>query len=117
MDKIENIEEFYLRKFNRIPEDIHQQIGHFNVFRLEPFVGDKAQPIPYKRRDYYKIALIVGRSKIHYADKVVEIKKQALVFSNPQIPYKWEQMESVRSGFFLCIQSTFLSSVRKSGTI
>jgi hypothetical protein len=33
--------------------------------------------------------LVIGNSKVHYADKVVEVQKQALSFSNPQIPYKW----------------------------
>lgn len=48
MDKIETIEEFYKRKFDWMPDNIKNEIGHFNVFRLEPFVGDKAQPVPYK---------------------------------------------------------------------
>ena len=102
MDKIETIEEFYKRKFNWMPDNIKNEIGHFNVFSLEPFVGDKTQPVPYKRRDYYKIMLVIGNSKVHYADKVVEVNKQALSFSNPQIPYKWEHLDNVRSGSF-CI--------------
>jgi len=107
MEKIENLDEFYKIKFNSIPENMHSGMGHFNVFQLEPFVGDKAKPIPFKRRDYFKATLIVGRSKIHYADKVIEIQKQALVFSNPLIPFKWEQMESVREGFFCVFNQDF----------
>ncbi|MBS1510310.1 MAG: helix-turn-helix transcriptional regulator [Bacteroidetes bacterium] len=107
MNKIETIEEFYKRKFNWIPENILSEIGHFNVFKLEPFTGDKAQPVPYKRRDYYKIMLIIGNSRVHYADKVVQVQKQALSFSNPQIPYKWEHLEQVRSGFFCVFNKNF----------
>lgn len=106
MEKVENIEEFYQRKFDWIPEGIHNEVGHFNVFKLEPFVGDKAKPVPYKRRDYYKIMLMVGNSKIHYADKVIDIQKQALVFSNPQIPYKCEYNENIGDGFF-CVFNQF----------
>ena len=73
MNKIETLEEFYKRKFDWMPDNIRNEIGHFNIFRLEPFVGDKAPPVPYKRRDYYKIMLVVGNSKVHYADKVVEV--------------------------------------------
>lgn len=102
MEKIETIEEFYRRKFDWMPDNIKNEIGHFNVFRLEPFVGDRAKPVPYKRRDFYKIMLVVGKSKVHYADKVIEVQKQALSFSNPQIPYKWEHTENIRSGVF-CI--------------
>jgi AraC family transcriptional activator of pobA len=107
MDKIETIEEFYKRKFDWMPDNIKNEIGHFNVFRLEPFVGDKAQPVPYKRRDYYKIMQVIGNSKVHYADKVVEVKKQALSFSNPQIPYKWEHLDNIRSGSFCIFNQHF----------
>ncbi|HWB26704.1 MAG TPA: helix-turn-helix transcriptional regulator [Chitinophagaceae bacterium] len=107
MNRVETIEEFYKRKFNWMPENIRNDIGHFNVFKLEPFVGDKAQPIPYKRRDYYKIMLVRGGSKVHYADKVVEVQKQALSFSNPQIPYKWEHLENIRGGCFCVFNHHF----------
>jgi AraC family transcriptional activator of pobA len=107
MNKIETIEEFYKRKFGWMPDNIKNEIGHFNVFILEPFVGDKAQPVPYKRRDYYKVMLVIGNSKVHYADKVVEVKKQALSFSSPQIPYKWEHLDNIRSGSFCVFNQHF----------
>lgn len=102
MKKAESLESFYKRKFDWIPNDLKSGIGHFNVFQLEPFTGEKAQPIPYKRRDFYKIMLVKGNSKVHYADQVIEVKKQALSFSNPLIPYKWEHLDNIRSGSF-CI--------------
>jgi AraC-like DNA-binding protein len=102
MSKVETIEEFYKQKFDWMPDNIRNGIGHFNVFKLEPFVGDKAQPVPYKRRDYFKVMLVIGNSKVQFADKVVEVKKQALSFSSPQIPYKWEHLDNIRKGFF-CI--------------
>ncbi|MGD0581682.1 MAG: helix-turn-helix transcriptional regulator [Bacteroidales bacterium] len=107
MDKIETIEEFYKRKFDWMPDNIRNEIGHFNVFRLEPFVGDKAQPVPYKRRDFFKIMLVKGNSQVHYADKVVEVKKQALSFSNPLIPYKWEHLDTMRNGSFCIFNQHF----------
>ena len=72
MDKIESIEEFYKRKFNWMPDNIRDEIGYFNVIRLELFFGDKAQPVPYKRRDFYKIMLVKGSSKVHFAMKIQE---------------------------------------------
>ncbi|WP_337042965.1 helix-turn-helix domain-containing protein [Emticicia sp. 17c] len=107
MEKIETIEELYQRKFDWMPENIRNEMGHFNVFRLEPFVGDKAKPVPYKRRDYFKIMLVVGKSRVYYADKVIEVQKQALSFSNPQIPYKWEHTEQIRSGAFCIFNQHF----------
>ena len=78
MDKSETIEEFYKRKFDWMPDNIRNEIGHFNVFKLDPFVGARAKPVPYKKRDFFKIMLVIGNSKVQYADKVIEVVKQAL---------------------------------------
>jgi AraC family transcriptional activator of pobA len=59
MNKVETIEEFYKRKFDWMPDNIRNEIGHFNVFSLEPFVGDKAQPVPYKRRVFSAYLIII----------------------------------------------------------
>lgn len=107
MDKIESLEDFYKRKFEWMPDNIRQEIGHFNVFALEPFVGEKAKPVPYKRRDFFKVMLVEGASKVHYADKVVEVRQQALSFSNPLIPYKWEHLDAVCGGFFCIFNQHF----------
>jgi AraC-like DNA-binding protein len=107
MEKIETIEDFYKRKFGWMPDNVRNEIGHFNVFRLEPFVGEKASPVPYKRRDFFKIMLVVGSSRVHYADKIIEVQKQALSFSNPLIPYKWEHTEKISSGVFCIFNQHF----------
>ena len=107
MRKVETIEEFYKRKFNAVPENIRGEIGHFNVFKLEPFVGANAKPVPYSRRDYYKIMLVIGNYTMHYADEVVEIRKQGLVFSNPQIPYACEHTERIENGLFCVFTPAF----------
>ncbi len=107
IDKIETLEELYKRKFDHIPESFYREIGHFNVFRLEPQPDGKAKPVPYKRRDYFKITLCIGKSRIHYADKVMEVEKQALVFSNPFIPYKWEHVENIVGGYFCIFNQEF----------
>jgi len=72
MDKLDTIEDFYKNQTNGIPVYYQKEIGHFNVFRLDPYVGKNAIPIPHKRRDYYKIMLVVGLSMVHYADKIIE---------------------------------------------
>ena len=107
MRKSESIIDFYKAKLNWVPDTIQRDIGHFNLFRLEPFVGVNARPVPYGRRDYFKISLIRGNNKIHYADKVVEIKKQALFFANPQVPYSWEEIDKVQSGYFCVFTPAF----------
>ena len=107
MNKVESLQDFYKRKFDWMPDNLKNEIGHFNVFKLDPFVGSNARPVPYQRRDYYKIMLIIGESKVHFADRVVEVKKQALSFSNPLIPYKWEHLDTVRSGVFCVFNQHF----------
>ena len=107
MRKVETIEEFYKSKFDAVPDNIRSEIGHFNVFKLDPFVGNNAKPVPYSRRDYFKIMLVIGNYRMHYADEVVEIQKQALAFSNPQIPYNCEYTDRIRSGFFACLLQPF----------
>ncbi len=107
MDKIETIEDFYKRKFDWMPDNIRNEIGHFNVFQHEPIVPGKVKPLPYKRRDFYKIMLVVGDINMNYADKVVAIKKQALFFSNPQIPYKCDNLEKIKSGFYCIFNQHF----------
>ncbi len=104
MKSTETLSEFYLRK--GFAEATPQEgIGHFNLFELPPFVEGQPTVIPYSRRDFYKIMLVKGSSKVHYADQVYQIKKQALSFSNPQIPYKWEHLDKVREGIY-CVFTT-----------
>lgn len=107
MEKTETIEDFYKTKLNWVPDNIRKEIGHFNVFKLDDFVGYHSKPIPYSRKDYFKISLIIGRNKVHYADKTIEIKKQALLFANPQIPYNWEEIDQKQSGFFCVFTPAF----------
>ncbi|MCD0467833.1 AraC family transcriptional regulator [Flavobacterium sp. ENC] len=107
MEKTETIEDFYRTKLNFMPDNLKKEIGHFNVFELDDFMGCSAKPIPYSRKDYFKISLIIGKNRVHYADKIVEIEEQALFFANPQIPYNWEQLEEHQTGFFCVFTEAF----------
>lgn len=87
---------------NWLPENLRSEIGHFNVFQHEPIEPGNAKPAPYKRRGFYKIMLAVGSFDMDYADRTVSVKKQALFFSNPQIPYKCANLERIKTGAY-CI--------------
>jgi AraC-like DNA-binding protein len=102
VEKIESLEEFYRKKFDWIPDTIKNEIGHFNVFQHEPIEISKTKPTAYRRRDFYKIMLVVGDIEMHYADKVIAVKKQAIFFSNPHIPYKCTHIERIQKSFY-CI--------------
>ena len=107
MNKVETIEEFYKRKFDWIPDHIKNEIGHFNVFQHEPVEAGKVKTLPYKRRDFYKIMLVIGDIDMNYADQVVSVKKQALFFSNPQIPYNCNNLERIKTGFYCIFNQHF----------
>jgi AraC family transcriptional activator of pobA len=79
--------------------------GQFNVFEREVFAQ---KPMPYNRRDFYKVALLFGTSHLHYADKGIMINKPALVFSNPLIPYSWEAISENQEGYFCLFTEDFL---------
>lgn len=117
MEKVESLEEFYKRKFDWMPENIRNEIGHFNVFAHEAAEAGKSKPLPYKRRDFYKIMFVLGEIEMSYADKVVAIKKQALFFSNPQIPYKCANLERIEEGEYCIFNSHFFhtSGVQQVG--
>jgi len=105
----ESLEEFYKRKFEWIPENLRNEIGHFNLFKIEPLNGGKPKPVPYKKRDYFKIMFTEGESKVLYADQVVDVKGYALTFSNPQIPYKWDCLDGIKRGVYCIFNQEFFT--------
>lgn len=107
MDKTDSLTDFYQQKWGWLPDNLQKELGHFNVFTLEPYIGEQAGAVPYKRRDFFKITFFKGTARINYADKSIDVKRQALVFSNPQIPYEWEGLEGVESGFFCIFNQEF----------
>lgn len=103
---------------NLLPKDIKKEIGHFNVFDVEALMERiKDKPVmPYDRRAYYKISLICGRNRAEYADKVIEITNNALLFATPYIPYHWVPQDMNQTGHFCIFTDEFLIS-SKSGAL
>jgi len=104
----ESLEEFYEQKQKAVPENLGSQTGHFNVFRLEDCL-QRDTPIQYARRDYYKITLIRGRNRYHYADKSIETDGTTLIFFNPQVPYTWEHIDGETTGYFCIFTAAFFT--------
>lgn len=103
----QSLEEFYKEKLNTVPPNINQTVGHFNVFRIEDCLH--GSPVRYARRDYYKVTLIKGRNRYHYADKSIETEGTALIFFNPQVPYTWESLSDDARGYFCIFTPSFFS--------
>ncbi|WP_309918534.1 MULTISPECIES: helix-turn-helix transcriptional regulator [unclassified Arcicella] len=113
MSTTETLEDFYQHKFNYLPENLKQDLGHFNVFRLEDCIAG-GTPINYSRRDFYKVSLIRGRNIYHYADKSIEIDGPTLIFFNPQVPYTWELISGETTGFFCIFKEAFFTENLRS---
>lgn len=107
MHASESFKELYQRKFGEIPEGLNNGIGHFNVFEIEPFRGSPKGPLPYQKRDYFKMTVLQGHSTIEFADRVVEVPEKALIFSNPTIPYRWEHTDSIHKGHYAIFNEAF----------
>lgn len=113
-----SLEDFYLRNAAPLPEGIAQDIGHFNVFEAEKLFDKTTgrRTMPYSRRAYYKIAWLRGKSRAEYADKVVDIDQNALLFATPRIPYHWIPADANQTGMFCIFTPEFLLP-RKSGVL
>lgn len=93
-----------------LPPGMDKEVGHFNVFdTVETFRQVKQRNVmPYNRRNYYKISLIRGRNRAEYADKVVEIQRNGLLFATPKVPYHYVPLDDQQSGKFCVFTDAFL---------
>jgi len=118
--EIKTLESFYKDTAALIPEGINKEIGHFNVFKIDELhaqIRKNLKPVmPYNRRAYYKISLISGRNRAEYADKVIEIEKNALLFATPKIPYHYVPQDDNQFGYFCIFTNDFLLH-SKSGVV
>ena len=111
MEKTHTLEDFYRHKLEFVPDYFKKDVGHFNVFKIEDFIGTTGKPIPYSRKDYYKISLVIGTNRYHYADKTIEVKQAGISFANPMIPYKLERIGEHQAGFFCVFTEDFLNQI------
>ncbi len=86
----------------------------FNVFEIE---SDGASTRIYSRKDFYKICLTTGRSKIHYADRTFEEEGTILFFGNPHIPYSWETISSTYVGYTVLFSEEFFKASDRSESL
>lgn len=102
MMKIVELDTFYKHFPAKDTSEASKHLGHFNIFKIEDILTPRGSKLSYSRRVFYKISLVVGHSKIHYADQCIEVEGSVLVFTNPMVPYFWERISEEQSGF-LCV--------------
>ncbi|CCH55582.1 transcriptional regulator, AraC family [Fibrisoma limi BUZ 3] len=115
MKKLESLDEFYQHNFHPMSQTHQPSMGQVNVFRMEDAMAPNAKPIPYSRRDFYKITLIRGRNVYHYADKSIQIDGPTLLFFNPQVPYTWQPLSENTTGFFCIFREAFFNGRFNAG--
>jgi AraC-like DNA-binding protein len=109
MGDVETIHEFYARtQAEAVKTPLNNAgTGHFNVFTRETCNGT-----PYGRRDFYKVTLIIGKGRLHYADQWLDVDQPALLISNPRAPYSWERF-SEQDGWYCLFTEAFLLPERR----
>ncbi|TKC06696.1 AraC family transcriptional regulator [Pedobacter polaris] len=109
MEATETLEDFYMNKFNLKYDGVNNDLGHFNVFKMEECYLPGRPPIQYSRRDFYKITLMRGRHLYHYGDKTLEVNGSTLIFFNPQVPYTFERLTEDDGGYFCIFKEAFFA--------
>ena len=112
---VETIEDFYKNKFDWMPDNLQQNIGHFNVFEMENHTVPTGKQITYTRRNYYKISLTRGNGICHYADRSIELSGTSLMFFSPLVPYTFESLTDHRSGYFCIFTNEFFTERFRGG--
>ncbi|MCE7064069.1 AraC family transcriptional regulator [Dyadobacter sp. CY326] len=85
--------------------------GYFVAVRLEEFsAASLAATAVYSRKDFYKISLINGHASYFYQDQEYLFDKDdwALVFTNREVPYRWEVHEGTCNGYACMFTEDFL---------
>ncbi|OOQ60776.1 helix-turn-helix domain-containing protein [Mucilaginibacter pedocola] len=89
-----------------MPADISKDAQHFNVFYVRHDNDERFNCKPFNRRALYKISLLTGKTRLCYADKTIEFDR-GLLFTNPNIPYSWEHLESEQTAYFCVFTDEF----------
>lgn len=105
-----------MQKVERTISDFNSdlKLRGFNVFKIE---ADDSATKTYSRKDFYKICLTTGKSKIHYADRAFEQQGTVLFFGNPHIPYSWETLSRKYVGYTCLFSEAFFKIAERSESL
>jgi|SRR6218665_43865 len=104
-------------------EKVTRVVSEFNTelklkgFRAFQIEQDSNETRIYSRKEFYKICLTTGRSKIHYADKSFEQEGTILFFGNPHIPYSWETISTAYVGYTILFSADFFKNSERSESL
>lgn len=105
-----------MEKIGRVVSEFNNELKlqGFKAFQIEKDSGDTRT---YSRKEFYKICLTTGKSKIHYADKTFEQEGTILFFGNPHIPYSWETLSTTYIGYTILFSADFFKNSERSESL
>src|ERR1700744_1770700 len=90
--------------------------GRFTVQRISE--RRSSTVILHNRRDFYKISLLTkGEGIFTYANKSIQIKNNAVIFTNPMNPYSWEALSEKHEGYFCLFTDDFINNHLKAESL
>jgi AraC family transcriptional activator of pobA len=99
-----------------VPEAVksdHRIGGHFVAISLDEFSAESIEATSvYSRKDFYKITLATGHATFHSMNKEYHIRPDecALIFTNREVPYRWDVHTENCSGYSCMFTEDFLPS-------
>lgn len=103
-------------KITRVISEFNNELKlqGFKAFQIEQ---DSSDTRTYSRKEFYKICLTKGKSKIHYSDKTFEQEGTILFFGNPHIPYSWETISTTYVGYTILFSEEFFKNSERSESL
>ncbi len=103
------------------PTSSHQDVNPqelkrrgFKAYEVDTAIG----PVhPYRRRDFYKVALVTSPCTVHYADCSMAISGPSLMFANPHIPYSVELRDARLTGCSCLFTEAFMRENDRSESL
>jgi AraC family transcriptional activator of pobA len=72
-------------------------------------------PIPYRRRDYFKVSLLRGEYIVHYGDESIKVFGCALSFFSPWVPYTIEQIKEEENAGYMIFTELYYDTYFNQG--
>ncbi|UII19027.1 helix-turn-helix domain-containing protein [Fulvivirga ligni] len=82
-------------------------MGDFSVSEIGPYNEEVNVDKPAKQSGSYKVLVLQGAGSIHYADRVMKVPGQVLIFSNPLAPYDECHFERAQNGYSATFNNEF----------
>jgi AraC-like DNA-binding protein len=98
-------------------EDLNPQelkLKGFKAYQVDTAAGPSHA---YRRRDFYKVALVTSPCTVHYADRSIEIGTPSLMFANPHIPYSIELHDPRLTGYSCLFTEAFMKENDRSESL